>query len=448
MRCRLLPSRARVLAALLGLAAFAQGAPPSAVLFENVRVFDGRSHALSAPSHVLVQGNRIARISRTPIPVDAKTTRILQGGGRTLMPGLIDAHWHAMMAVLPETVMLTADPGYLVLVAGREARNTLMRGFTTVRDLSGPVFGLKQAIDTGVVDGPRIWPSGAMISQTGGHGDFRLPYEVPKATGVLTHAELGGSSAIADSPDEVRLRAREQFMRGAVFLKLAAGGGVASNYDPLDASQYSEAEFRAAVEVAENMGSYVAVHAYTPRAIQAAVRAGVRCIEHGQLMDEATARLMAEKGVWLCLQPFLDDQDAAPFPPGSENRAKQLQMNRGTDTAYNLAKQYKLRTAWGTDVLFDARLAARQGAQLAKMTRWYSPAEVVVMATSTNAELLALSGPRTPYRGKLGVVEEGALADLLLVEGDPLASLVFLETPERSLRVIMKDGQLYKDALK
>ena len=222
MRCRLLPSRARVLAALLGLAAFAQGAPPSAVLFENVRVFDGRSHALSAPSHVLVQGNRIARISRTPIPVDAKTTRILQGGGRTLMPGLIDAHWHAMMAVLPETVMLTADPGYLVLVAGREARNTLMRGFTTVRDLSGPVFGLKQAIDTGVVDGPRIWPSGAMISQTGGHGDFRLPYEVPKATGVLTHAELGGSSAIADSPDEVRLRAREQFMRGAVFLKLAA----------------------------------------------------------------------------------------------------------------------------------------------------------------------------------------------------------------------------------
>jgi len=420
-----------------------------AVLFENVRIFDGVSKTLSPASHVLVKGNRIAHISREAIPAERQEgARIIKGGGRTLMPGLIDAHWHAMMAVPPMNVAMVADEGYLVLVAGREARNTLMRGFTSVRDLSGPVFGLKQAIDTGVVEGPRIWPAGAMISQTGGHGDFRLPYEIPKAPGIpLSHAEVGGSSAIADTPDEVRLRVREQLMKGAVFLKLAAGGGVASNYDPIDVSQYTEAEFHAAVEAAENWGTYVTVHAYTPRAIQTAIRAGVRCIDHGQLMDEATAKLIAEKGIWLCLQPFLDDQDAAPFPEGSDNRAKQLQMHRGTDTAYALAKKYNLKTAWGTDVLFDAKLAARQGAQLAKMVRWYTPAEVLTMATRTNAELLAMSGPRNPYPGKLGVVQEGALADLLLVNGDPIANLSLIEDPARNLLVIMKDGRVYKNSL-
>ncbi len=449
MRCRAWLSVLFLIGGTMGGGAQAQESAPNSVLFENVRIFDGTSKSLSPASNVLVRGNLITRISRETIPVDrTKDVRIVKGGGRTLMPGLIDAHWHAMMAVLPETVMLTADDGYLALVAGREARNTLMRGFTTVRDLSGPVFGLKRAIDSGVVEGPRIWPAGAMITQTGGHGDFRLPYEVPKAQGApLSHAEVGGSSAIADTPDEVRLRAREQLMKGAVFLKLAAGGGVASNYDPLDASQYTEAEFRAAVEAAENMGTYVTVHAYTPRAIQTAIRAGVRCIDHGQLMDEATAKLIAEKGIWLCLQPFLDDQDAAPFPEGSNNRSKQLQMHKGTDAAYALAKKHGIRLAWGTDVLFDGKLAARQGAQLAKMTRWFTPAEVLVMATATNAELLTLSGPRNPYPGKLGVVQEGALADLLLVDGDPIANLKLIEEPAKNLVVIMKDGRIYKNSL-
>jgi len=431
----------------IGSQGLAQDPRPSSVLFENVRIFDGKSSVLSAPSNVLVRGNKIEKISTKPIPIEGKAdTRVVMGGGRTLMPGLIDAHWHSMMAVPSLNVAMTADDGYLNLVAGQEARNTLLRGFTSVRDLSGPVFGLKRAIDTGVVEGPRIWPAGAMISQTGGHGDFRLPYEVPKAPGAsLSHGELSGGSAIADTPDEVRLRVREQLMRGAVFLKLAAGGGVASNYDPLDASQYTEAEFRAAVEAAENWGTYVTVHAYTPRAIQTAIRAGVRCIDHGQLMDDATAKLIAEKGIWLCLQPFLDDQDAAPFPEGSDNRAKQLEMHRGTDTAYALAKKHKIKTAWGTDVLFDAKLAARQGAQLAKMLRWYSAAEVLSMATSTNAELLALSGPRNPYPGALGVVQEGALADLLLVDGNPIADLKLIEDPAKHLLMIMKDGKIYKN---
>ena len=154
---------------------------------------------------------------------------------------------------------------------------------------------------------------------------------------------------------------------------------------------------------------------------------------------------MAEKGAWLSLQPFLDDADANPFPDGSPNRIKQLQVVEGTERAYALAKKYGLKTAWGTDTLFDARLATRQGAQLAKMVRWFTPAEVLVMATSTNAELLALSGKRSPYPGRLGVLEEGALADLLLVDGDPIANIELLAKPEDNLLVIMKDGKIFKN---
>jgi imidazolonepropionase-like amidohydrolase len=192
----------------------------------------------------------------------------------------------------------------------------------------------------------------------------------------------------------------------------------------------------------------VTVHVYTPRAIQTAIRAGVRCIEHGQLADEASAKLMAEKNIWWCLQPFLDDEDAVPFPEGSPNRAKQLQMVRGTDTAYALAKKYKIKTAWGTDTLFDAKLATRQGAQLAKMIRWYTPAEALKMATADNAECLALSGKRTAHAGKLGVVQEGAVADLLLVDGDPIANIKLIEDPAKNFVVIMKDGKIYKNALR
>ncbi len=427
----------------------AQAPNPTTVLFENVRIFDGKSAKLSAPSNVLVQDGTIVKISTSPIATDkSAATQIIDGGGRTLMPGLIDAHTHIMMALVPLMKALTADIGYLNLVAAQEANNTLMRGFTSVRDMGGPAFGLKRAIDEGLVVGPRIYPSGAFISQTGGHGDFRMPYEIPSTIGdPLSHMEKLGASMIADSPDLVRLRTRENLMLGASQIKLMAGGGVSSSYDPLDVTQYTVEEIHAAVEAAENWGTYVTVHAYTPRAMQISIAAGVKCIEHGQLADEATAKIMADKGIWWSLQPFLDDQDATPFPAASENRKKQLTMFAGTDTAYKLAKQYKIKTAWGSDTLFDPKIAARQGAQLAKLVRWYTPAEVLAMATSANAELLALSGPRNPYPGKLGVVEEGALADLLLVQGDPIANISLIEDPGTNFVVIMKGGKIYKDTL-
>src|SRR5580704_19306122 len=229
-----------------GLAPFATPASPQPTLFQNVRIFDGRSATLSAPSNVLVRGNTIARISAGPIAVEAgANVRVIAANGRVLMPGLIDAHWHAFMAATPQMLLMTADPSYLHLLAARQADATLMRGFTTVRDLGGPVFGLKRAIDEGVMTGPRIYPSGAFISQTSGHGDFRFSFEVPRLTGgPLSHSEVEGVAAIADSPDEVRLRAREQLRGGASQIKLMAGGGVASPYNPIESTQYTEPEIR------------------------------------------------------------------------------------------------------------------------------------------------------------------------------------------------------------
>ncbi len=421
--------------------------PQTTVLFQNVRVFDGRNGMLSAPANVLVRGNKIERITTADIPTDRNVgTTIVDGNGRTLMPGLSDMQWHAMLVRPTPAGVLASDIGYTNLLAGAEATATLMRGFTTVRDLGGPSFGLKRAIDEGVLPGPRIYPSGAVITVTGGHGDFRQLSDLPRTIGgPLSRIEQLGGSMIADSPDEVRLRAREQLMQGASQIKLTAGGGVASPFSPLDVTTFTEPELRAAVEAAENWGTYVSAHAYTPASIQRSIAAGVKVIEHGHLMDDATARLMAEKGIWLSTQPFLDMSAAAGLGP--QEQAKMQQVVSGTDTVYALAKKYKIKTAFGTDILFSAALAARQTALLSSLTRWFTPAEVLTMATSTNAELLALSGLRNPYPGKLGVVEEGALADLLLVDGDPIANLGIIEDPAKNFLVIMKDGKIYKNTV-
>jgi len=419
-----------------------------ATLFQNVRIFDGKSAALSTPSNVLVRGNIIERISLTPIAVDANAdVRVIAGGGRVLMPGLIDAHWHSFMAATAMPLLTTSDPSYLHLLAARQAEATLMRGFTTVRDMGGPVFGLKRAIDEGAIRGPRIYPSGAMISQTSGHGDFRFPFELPRTLGgSLSQSEAQGAAAIADSPDEVRLRAREQLRQGASQIKLMGGGGVSSQYNPIESTQFTEAEIHAAVEAAENWGTYVAVHAYTPRAIRQAVAAGVKCIEHGHLIDEPTAKLLAEKGIWWSLQPLTYDADVfARMTPVSQRKA--LEVFAGTENAYKLAKKYNIKTAFGTDILFNAGAATRQGAYLAKMIRWYTPAEALKMATADNGELMALSGFINPYPGKLGVVESGALADLLLVDGNPLENIQLVADPDKSFLVIMKDGTIYKNTL-
>lgn len=414
-------------------------------LFTNVRVFDGKGSSLSAPTSVLVRGNMIAAIGPGAVAGPGATT--IDGAGRTLMPGLIDAHWHTTLVRPTPEQAIFGDLGFTNLLAGAEATATLMRGFTTVRDMGGPSFGLKQAIDTGLVAGPRIWPAGAMISVTSGHGDFRMMTDLPRDPSTpLPRMEQIGGSRIADSADEVRRAAREQLMLGASQIKLTAGGGVSSPHSPLDVSTFTPEELKAAVDAATNWGTYVAVHAYTPVAIRRAIDSGVKVIEHAHLIDDATAKYMADKGVWLSSQPFLAEEPN-PFPPGSDQYNKKKSVADGTAVLFGYVKKHRIRMAWGTDILFSAEQARRQGALLAAMTRWFTPAETLRMATATNGELLALSGLRSPYVGKLGVVEQGAFADLLLVEGDPLADINLVADPERNFRVIMKDGKIYKNSL-
>lgn len=439
--------------ALLGAGLFASSAagafqtqPSNEILFRNVRVFNGRASRLTGPTDVLVRGNTIAAVGTGG---GAASATVIDGAGRTLMPGMIDAHWHLLMAAIPQPVMTFEDPNYVYLLTTREARAGLMRGFTTVRDLGGPVFGLKRAIDEGIIEGPRIYPCGAMISQTAGHGDFRFLFETPRSPGgPLAHTEALGVAAIADSPDEVRLRAREQLRNGASQIKLMAGGGVSSpaTSGTIQTMQYSEAELRAAVEAAADWGTYVTVHAYTPASMQRAIRAGVKCIDHGQLADEETARMMADRGIWWSLQPLSYNEDVfRRMSPSSQQRA--LEVWAGTDNAYRLAKRLNVKTGWGADILFNAAAAARQNDYVAMMTRWHTPAEALKMVTADNGELMALSGFINPYPGRLGVVEEGALADLILVNGNPLENLDLVADPDNNFSVIMKDGTVFKNTL-
>lgn len=416
-------------------------------LINNVEIFNGIDQK-TTKGHVLVVDGKIIKIATNPIPTDkSANVSIIDGQGKFLMPGLIDAHYHAIFASLPQMLLLTSDIGFVNIAAAKNLENLLMHGYTSIRDLGGPVFGLKQAIDRGIVNGPRIWPSGAFISQTGGHGDFRFPTEIPADPSKgLSYAERINAAAIADNPDEVRVKTREQLMLGASQIKLMAGGGVSSIYDPLDVTQYTEAELKAAVEAAENWGTYVTVHAYTPRAIQQAIRAGVQCIDHGQMIDEDTIKMMVENKVAWCLQPFIDEGDTGVLTP--ESRAKQLKMYKGTDTAFELAKKYKFKLGYGTDVLFDGKKASQPNVQLLKMKRWFNNYEILKMATSNNASILAMSGKRSPYEGKLGVIEEGALADLLLIDGNPLENLEVFSRSYESLVLIMKNGVVVKNSLK
>jgi imidazolonepropionase-like amidohydrolase len=427
---------------------------PSRVLFENVRIFDGTSPNLSDPAYVLVEDDLIQAISAEPIAVTAVgELTTIDGNGRTLMPGLSDAHWHHNMALVDPVATLSPDmtdeeaEATVRSLSQQAAEDMLMRGFTSARDVGGDVFWLKDAIDNGELLGPRIWPSGAMISQTSGHFDFSTVEDIPRLpTSPISRTDRLGITMVADGVPEVLRRTREQLKRGAVQIKIATGGGVTSAGDPIDVSQYTEDEIKAAVDAAADWNTYVLTHAFTPRSIQRSIEMGVKSIEHGHLMDEETAQMMAETGTWLSMQPILDDEDAL-IPEGSPElqRGKFLQVAEGTDNTYRLAKQYNIKTAWGIDTLFSPELAARQGAQLSKMVRWYEPWEALKMATHDNHELFSLSGPRNPYPGTLGVVEEGSLADLLLVDGNPLENIELIEDPETNFVVIMKDGVIYKD---
>jgi imidazolonepropionase-like amidohydrolase len=422
-----------------------QSAPKPKTLFTNVNVFDGVNEKRIMNASVLVEGNLIRQVSTGKI--DAPGATVIDGGGRTLMPGLTDVHWHMTMAEAPQTLLLSGDVYEVAARAVPAAERTLMRGFTTVRDIGGNAFAIKRLIDSGVIVGPRMLVAGPPLSQTGGHYDYRLPYEVPSQSS-LDYWGRTGFFLIADGVPEVRKRAREVFRMGASQLKIAIGGGVASIFDPLDVRQYSLEEMKAAVDVAESYNSYVAAHVFTDAAVQMAVKAGIKTIEHGMLIGRETLELMKENGVWLSIQPILDDEDRMVFPSADSNEKFRL-ATAGTEKVYALAKEIGVKIAFGTDALMDPATAAKQGKLLSKLSRWFTPYEALKMATSDNAKLMEMAGPRHPYQeGPLGVIKEGAYADLILVNGNPLENLNLVADADKNFALIMKDGKIYKNTIK
>jgi len=430
---------------LIGVAsAYADTAPQTSILYENVRVFDGVSEKLTPPTNVLVVNNLIKTISSKPIEIPQGTTAtVIAGGGRTLMPGLSDAHTHLWLTATMDEI-LQGDVKKLNAIAYKTAKEMLFNGWTTVRDMAGPVFQLHQDIDAGKVIGPRIYPSGTMICQTSGHCDFSMPEELPRSfNGGLSIGEKLRVSSVVDGRAQVLTAARFNLRNGATQIKLATSGGVSSPSDTPTVHEFTSDEIKAAVEAASDFGTYVSVHAYNVESVCRSIDAGVKVIEHGQLLDEPTIKYLKNKNVWLSTQNF--EEFSSPYTPFQIEKEHQVVM--GESNVFKWALQNNVKLAWGTDFFFQPD-GVVQNIQLSKMTKWMTPAQALKMVTHDNAELFALSGPRNPYtQGKLGVVQEGAYADLLLVDGDPTKNLEIIADPVKNFRVIMKDGKIYKNTL-
>jgi len=413
------------------------------VVIRGAQIFNGCDPDLVV-ADVLISGNLISQIGPDIDPSDG--TYEIKADGHTLIPGLIDAHWHGLYAEATILQVMTTNEGYWNLLAARAQRNALYRGFTTVREAAGPMFDVARATDEGIIEGPRIFPSGPAISQTSGHMDFRFTRDVPATPDNLHSFERADQFYIADGVPEVIKRVRENLMQGATQIKLMAGGGVTSSYDPIHTIQFNKAELEAAVEAAENWGTYVLTHAINDEAVNHSLDVGVKSIEHGHMATRETLERIKEEGAWLSMQPFLDDDDAPAL--NAAQKAKYKFVTDGTDFVYRNAKELGIKLAFGTDTLFSPDLAKRQGAQLAKLQKWFTPFEALKMATCDNAELLKLSGKLTPYPdGPLGVIEAGAYADLILVDGNPLENLDLVGDPVENFRLIMKDGVIYKNEL-
>ncbi|MGP8306729.1 amidohydrolase family protein [Vibrio sp. YIC-376] len=434
-----------------GLVALASSSPfaqdeNNVTLFTNVNVFDGVNEKLIQNANVVVTGNMITQVSKEPLAVAGG--KIIDGGGRTMIPGMIDAHWHTSYCCAPQATVITGDILEIAIRGAIGAEATLLRGFTTVRDVGGNPFSTKKMIDSGELVGPRIFPSGPPMSQTSGHFDYRAKQAVPTNNGdALEYWNRNGLMLIADGVPEVTKRTREILRMGASQIKIAGGGGVSSVYDPLDVQEYTYEEMRAIVEVAETWNTYVAAHIFTDKATQTALKAGVKSIEHGNLLSEETLKMMKEKGAWLSVQPLINDEDAFTFNDPFSTQ-KWIQVTDGTDKVIGLAKKIGVKMAWGTDMLFDPVTAAKQGKFVAKMKRWFTPYEIMKMVTSDNAELISLAGPRVPYQqGALGVIKEGAYADLILVDGNPLENIDIVADAEANFDLIMKDGKVFKNSM-
>jgi imidazolonepropionase-like amidohydrolase len=452
--------RTRLVLAALGAALLLSpaGAEDMPVLFTNVKVFDGKSPKLAEGMHVLVTGNKIAKISKEPLA--AANARVIDGGGRVLMPGMIDGHAHVMINAHFDTVEKNYDHYDLAYRSVLVARRFLFDGFTSVRDMGGPAFALRRNIDSGRLLGPRVFPSGTFISQTSGHGDMRDRADAGYAPGPgdMSNFQRFGIGAVADGVPEVLKATRLNLRNGATQIKIMAGGGGSSRFDPIDTTQYSLAEIKAAVGAAEDWGTYVSAHVFNDRAVNRLLDGGVKAFDHCFFINETTMQRIAKEGAFVVPQMWGLSPDLAKNPLMPKEKLPMIKVLR--DFGKQLVKN-KVKVVFASDYVgVDADAERARRYELWWRTQAFgSNFEVLKQLTSTAGELLALSGPRNPYKGKLGVVEEGALADLLLVEGNPLEDITVLGgtdkwfdadpewKPIQTLKVIMKDGVIHKNTL-
>ena len=417
---------------LISTAAFSQ-----TVLIENVRIFNGVDHKLS-PGHVLVVDGIIEKVSKDRIdsPPDA---RVIDGGNRVLSPGFIDLHTH--LAGQNPRSMEKYHPTVAGANAAAMARHYLDSGFTTIRDAGGTHPDFARAIEAGLIYGPRLFPSGAVISQTAGHGDFRAPHDPhPTLVGGSPYLEAG-SSILADGVDQTLMAARENLKAGATQIKIMGGGGVMSEFDPIHSLQPSPDEIRAAVQAASDWGTYVLAHAYTSAAIERLVQNGVKCIEHGLLIDDKTAKLVADKGVVISTQlvVFRTLQD---LPGISERNLGKLEaVLAGQENLIRLIKKYGIKTGFGTDFIQGGYTMLTR--EFTERAEYWTPAEVLVQATSESAGIIRMIGKLNRW-GNFGEIREGWVADLLLINGEPLEDISVLREPETGLALIMKQGEIVK----
>jgi imidazolonepropionase-like amidohydrolase len=400
------------------------------VLFRNARVFDGDSEVLREGFDVQVADGLIRRIAprlEANEPVD-----VVDCTGRVLMPGLIDAHVHVYAAGLNFTRIAQSPFSYLAHFAARFMRASLDRGFTTLRDVGGADVGLASALREGLLDNaPRLFYGGRAISQTGGHGDFR-----PGDHGCGCH--IDSLTIIADGVDPVRRAVREELRRGASHVKLMASGGIASPTDALECCQYSDDEIRAAVDEATRAGSYVATHCHPAEAVRRSVALGVRSIEHATLIDRETADFVAERGAFAVptmatLAALAEEGEALGFPPASMEK-----LRRVGDRAFaglEIMQRAGVKMGLGTDLLGAQHV--RQTSEFMLRARVLPAIDILRSACAVNAELLGQSS-------RLGTVREGAVADLLLVDGNPLEDISLLARNGDGLVIIMQNGRIHK----
>ena len=425
---------------LAGLASFSFAAHADSYLIENVRIFNGVDAELTA-GHVLVEDGIIAEVSADTIAAPEGST-VIDGGNRVLSPGFIDLHVHLTTHV-PSS--LGDVHGTVVgAIANDVARHFLDSGFTTIRDAGGTQPDLARAIEQGIVYGPRVFPSGAVLSQTGGHGDWRhssAPHPLLEGGSPYMASD---QAVLVDGVSQHLAATRENLRRGATQIKIMGGGGVMSDYDPIHSLQPTPEEIRAAVQAASDWGTYVMAHAYTSEAVRRLVENGVRCIEHGLLIDDATAKFVKQNDVVISTQ-LVVYRALADLPGITETHLKKLDVVlKGQENLIGLIKKYKITTGFATDLI--AGMYPMLTREFTERALYWTPAEVMAQATSESAKVIRMSG-RLNRWGNFGEIREGWVADLLLINGEPLEDISVLRDPDNNLALIMKDGEIVKSRL-